>query len=62
MRRSTKYSVTLAGPGLGSAQLPRPHAAQASGSGPGAWPGVPSAGADQTQACVGCQAPSARAD
>eukprot|EP00969_Alexandrium_andersonii_P335564 14830789-Alexandrium_andersonii.AAC.1 len=62
MRRSTEYSVTPTGPGLGSAQPPRFHAAQASNSGSEAWPGVPPARADQPQACAGCQVPSASAD
>eukprot|EP00969_Alexandrium_andersonii_P026217 1144422-Alexandrium_andersonii.AAC.1 len=62
MRRSTEYSVTLSGPGLGSAQPPRFHAAQVSGSGSEDRPGIPSADADQPQACDCCQDPSAVAD
>eukprot|EP00969_Alexandrium_andersonii_P034929 1528819-Alexandrium_andersonii.AAC.1 len=62
MRRSTEYSATLAGTGLGSAQPPRFHAAQASGSGSEAWPGVPPAIAGQPRACAGCQVPPAVAD
>eukprot|EP00969_Alexandrium_andersonii_P037220 1630836-Alexandrium_andersonii.AAC.1 len=62
MRRSTEYSTIHTGPGLGSAQLPPLHAAQASGSGSEVWPGAPPAFADQPRACAGCQAPSAVAD
>eukprot|EP00969_Alexandrium_andersonii_P055194 2432622-Alexandrium_andersonii.AAC.1 len=62
MRRPSERSVALAGPGLGSAQPPQFHAAQASSNGPEAWPGAPPACADQPKACVGCQVPSAVAD
>eukprot|EP00969_Alexandrium_andersonii_P299285 13231393-Alexandrium_andersonii.AAC.1 len=36
-----RYSATLVGFELCSPQLPLPQGAQASGSGSGAWPGVP---------------------
>eukprot|EP00969_Alexandrium_andersonii_P173071 7650315-Alexandrium_andersonii.AAC.1 len=62
MRRSTEYSTILTGPGLGSVQPTRSHAAQVSGNGSGAWPGVLPARAGQPQACGGCQVPSAIAD
>eukprot|EP00969_Alexandrium_andersonii_P325410 14378827-Alexandrium_andersonii.AAC.1 len=62
MRISTEYSPTLPSPRHGSAQPPRFHSAQASGSGSGVWPGVPPAVADQSQVDEDCQDPSTGAD
>eukprot|EP00969_Alexandrium_andersonii_P133278 5894157-Alexandrium_andersonii.AAC.1 len=62
MRRSTEHSATRPGPGLGSAQPPRFHAARASGNGSDDWPGAPPAVADQPQACECSRDPSTVAD